>query len=221
MANTTTPQIAFSNTQIPTPTDAGTSSCQVTIPDYNVLRQQNITKINNYYDTLLTSYTTNYSDYATQSVSGNINDRTYASTTIMPNVKNSNTQIINLSQAMINNVNQDTDLINDQKNQLSKKMLKIDSIMSNINLLSDKDAEMNVLTGAKQDSLNSTTSSAEDMQFTTYIYIGICILLVLVVIGLIIYLVSSNSTPKSSSNNSNNSNNSKNLYKNIATNNGK
>jgi hypothetical protein len=221
MANTTTPQIAFSNTQIPTPTDAGTSSCQVTIPDYNVLRQQNITKINNYYDTLLTSYTTNYSDYATQSASGNINDRTYASTTIMPNVKNSNTQIINLSQAMINNVNQDTDLINDQKNQLSKKMLKIDSIMSNINLLSDKDAEMNVLTGAKQDSLNSTTSSAEDMQFTTYIYIGICILLVLVVIGLIIYLVSSNSTPKSSSNNSNNSNNSKNLYKNIATNNGK
>ena len=210
--NTTNPQINFSNTQMPTPTDAGTSSCQVTIPDYSVLRQQNITKINNYYSTLLSSYTKNYSDYATQSASSNINDKTNAKTIIMPKVKDNNTQIINLSQAMINNVNQDTDLINNQKNDLTSKMDVIDSIITNIGLLSDKDTEMTILTGAKQDSLASTTSSKDEMQFTTYIYIGICILLVILVIGLIIYLVYSNYTSKTSETNKNN-----NLYKNIDT----
>ena len=209
---TTIPQTTFGATA-PTaaPQSDETSSCQVTIPDYSVLRQQNITKINDYYNTLLSSYTNNYSDYATQSASSNINDRTYATSTIMPIVKDSNTQIINLSQTMINNVNQDNDLISDQRDELTKKSLQIDTIMSNIKLLTDKDTEMTVLSGARQDSLNSTVTSAEDMKFTTYIYIGISILLVLLIIGLIIYLVYSNFT--STSNKSNN-----NLYKNIAKN---
>jgi len=209
---TTIPQTTFGATA-PTaaPQTDETSSCQVTIPDYSVLRQQNIKKINDYYNTLLSSYTKNYSDYATQSASSNINDRTYATSTIMPIVKDSNTQIINLSQTMINNVNQDNDLISDQKDELTKKSLQIDTIMSNIKLLTDKDTEMTVFSGARQDSLNSTITSAEDMKFTTYIYIGISILLVLLIIGLIIYLVYSNFT--STSNKSNN-----NLYKNIAKN---
>jgi hypothetical protein len=202
------------STQTPTPTDAGKTSCQVVIPDYSVLRQQNITKINNYYNSLLSSYTKNYSDYSIQSASSNINDKTNANTIIMPKVKDTNTQIINLSQSMINNVNQDNDLINEQKNDLTNKMEEIDSIITNINLLSDKDTEMTVLSGAKQDSLSSTTSNKDEMQFKTYIYIGVCILLVLLVIGLIIYLVYSNYTNKSSNNNT-----STNIYKNIATNN--
>ena len=212
--NTTEPA-PFGNATPTDPPQPGSISCQVTIPDYNDLRYQNIKKINTYYKTLLDSYTKNYTDYATQSASNNVNDRTYATTTIMPNVQNSNSQIINLSQAMINNVNQDNDLILEQKKTLVEKMDEIDSIITNINLLSDKDTEMTVLTGAKQDSLNSTTSSKEDMQFTTYIYIGVCILLVIIIIGLIIYLVYSNFTSKESSNNSK----SNSLYKNINTNN--
>jgi hypothetical protein len=217
MSNTTFPNTTFSNT--PTPTNPGTSSCQVIIPDYTVLRQENIKKINDYYGTLLSSYTKDYTEYAKDSV-GNANSRANAATVLMPKVKNGNDQIINLSQAMINNVNQDTDLINEQKNELARKMAEIDSIISNISLLKDKDNEMTVLSSAKIDSLNSTTSSAEDMQFTTYVYIGICILLVLIVIGLIIYLVYSNYSSKPTKpNNTNNTNNTNNLYKNIATNN--
>jgi len=193
MVITTIPQTTFGATA-PTGTSQS-DSCQVTIPDYTVLRQQNIAKINDTYNTLLSSYTKNYSDYAAQSV-GNINDRTNATTIIMPKVKDANTQIINLSQTMINNVNQDTDLINDQKNQLTSKMAEIDSLLNNINLLTDKDTEMTVLTNAKQDSLNSTTTGSEDMQFNTYVYIGISILLVLTIIGLIIYLVYSTYTTK-------------------------
>jgi len=212
--NTTEPA-QFGNTTPTGPQQTGTSTCQVTIPDYNDLRHKNIKNINTYYKTLLDSYTKNYTDYATQSASNNVNDRTYATTTIMPNVQNSNSQIINLSQAMINNVNLDNDLILEQKKTLVEKMDEIDSIITNINLLSDKDIEMTVLTGAKQDSLNSTTSSKEDMQFNTYIYIGVCILLVIIIIGLIIYLVYSNYTSKESSNNVKLNS----LYKNINTNN--
>ena len=75
----------------------------------------------------------------------------------------------------------------------------------------DKANEMSIVTNARQDSLNSTKTGAEDMQFTTYIYIGISILLVLLIIGLIMYLVYSNyKTPTQINNN---------LYKNIAKNN--
>ena len=92
-----------------TPTTAPTeaSSCNIAIPDYKTLRQTNITKINDYYNTLLASYTKNYTDYSTQSVSQNVNDRTYADTTLKPQVANYNTQIINLSQSMIDSVDKD------------------------------------------------------------------------------------------------------------------
>jgi len=209
-----TPQTTFGATAPTASPGTETSSCQVTVPDYSVLRQQNISKINDYYNTLLSSYTSSYSEYAKQSTSNRINDRTYASTTIMPKVKDSNTQIINLSQTMINNVNQDNDLINEQKDELTKKTTQIDTLMSNINLLTDKDTEMTVLNGAKQDSLNSTATGAEDLQFTTYVYIGISILLVLLIIGLIIYLVYSSYS--STDNKSNNKLN--NVHKNISTN---
>jgi len=188
------------------------SSCQVTVPDYTVLRQSNIDKINNFYDNLLSSYTKNYSEYTKGSASTNVNERTNALTILKPKVQDANNQIINLSQTMINSVNQDADLINAQKNTLTQKMLQIDTIIASLSLLKDKDDEMTVLSAARDNSLSSTQNSTETIQFTTYIYIGICILMTLVVIGLIIYLVSSSNFDNKSANKNNN------LYKNIATN---
>lgn len=174
------------------PIEDAKSSCNITIPDYTTLRQQNLDKINAYYNTLLSSYTQNYKDFSTQSASTNVNDRTYANTTLKPKVQEYNTQIITVSQAMIDNVNQDTDLIMSQKNELLDKTHKIDTIMNNIVLLKDKDNEMSVLTGARNDSLNSSKQGDNEMQFSTYIYIGINMLMVLCVIGIVIYLVYSN-----------------------------
>jgi hypothetical protein len=188
------------------------SSCQVTIPDYSVLRKSNIDKINVFYNSLLSSYTQNYSDYTKGNASSNINDRTNANTILKPKVEDANNQIINLSQTMINSVNQDNDLINEQKNTLTKKMSQIDTVMANINMLTDKDNEMTVISNSRDDSLTSTKSTTENMQFNTYIYIGMCILITLIIIGLIVYLVtSSSSTNKTETKNNN-------LYKNIATN---
>lgn len=67
---------------IPTGTIAG--SCQESVPDYKTLRSQNFNTINNYYQDLLNNYTKNYTDYTTQKNSSNINDRTYAETTLKP-----------------------------------------------------------------------------------------------------------------------------------------
>jgi len=191
-------------------------SCNIAIPDYTTLRQQNLDKINTYYNTLLSSYTQNYKDYSTQSASSNVNDRTYAKTTLQPKVQNYNTQIISVSQSMIDNVNQDTDLIMQQKNELLDKTRKIDTIMSNIQLLKDKDTEMTVLTGARNDSLTSSKTSADEMNFTTYFYIGINMLMVLCVIGIVIYLVYSNYSTTSKNNSNSRLNN--NAHKNIMVN---
>lgn len=166
--------------------------CSVNIPDYNVLRQKNLEKINGYYSTLLDTYTSTYADFNTQLASANVNDRTYANTKLKPKVENANSQLINLNQEMIDSVNRDTDLILDQKNQLQERTKGIDTLISDIALLKDKDNEMSVLKGARTDSLNSTTEGAEGMQFTTYIYMGINILLVIMVLGLVIYMVYSN-----------------------------
>ena len=120
--NTTSGTSGTTGTTQPNITLAGqsnsSSSCNIAIPDYTTLRQQNMDKINTYYNSLLSSYTKNYKDYSNQSASTNVNDRTYANATLKPKVQNSNTQLINVSQSMINNVNQDTDLIMQQKNEI-------------------------------------------------------------------------------------------------------
>ena len=69
---------------------------------------------------------------------------------------------------------------------------------------------MSVLTGARKDSLYSAQSSKEDMTFYTWVYIGICVLLLLIVIGIIIYIVFTNY--------SNTGNSINNIHKNIISN---
>jgi len=166
----------------------GASCNNVYVPDYTVLRQQNLDKVNEYYNKLLGSYTSTYNQYATQS-KGTKNDQNYANTVLLPKYTNYNNQLINLNQSIINGVNQDMDLIAAQKDELTNKTRQVDTIMNNIALLKDKDNEMTVLTGARNDSLSSTSDGLEQMNFSTYIFIGINVLILLVIIGLVIYVV--------------------------------
>jgi hypothetical protein len=188
---------------------SGAGSCSnIYIPDYSVLRQQNLDKVNEYYSKLLGSYTSTYNQYATQS-KGTKNDQNYANAVLLPKYTDYNTQLINLNQSMINGVNQDMDLIAAQKDELTNKTRQIDTIMNNITLLKDKDNEMTVLTGARKDSLSSASDGLDQMNFSTYIFIGINVLILLVILGLVIYIVySSYSTSRAR--------NSNNIYSGIA-----
>lgn len=187
-------QTASSATRSASASASASASCgNIYIPDYSVLRQQNLDKINEYYKKLLGDYTSTYNQYASQS-KGTKSDQIDANTRLLPKQTNYNNQLINLSQSMINNVNQDMDLIAAQKDELTSKTRQIDNIMNNITLLKDKDHEMTVLIGARQDSLSSSSSGLDDMNFSTYIFIGINILVLLVVLGLVIYIVYSSYT---------------------------
>ena len=96
----------------------------------------------------------------------------------------------------------------EQKNELTTKTRQIDNLIENITLLKDKDNEMSVLTGARKDSLYSAQNSKEDMTFYSWVYIGICILLLFIVIGIIIYIVFTNYS-------NSNTGSSNNIHKNI------
>ena len=93
---------------------------------------------------------------------------------------------------MIKNVDLDTELIIKQKDELATKTRNIDTLLNNIKLLKEKDSEMAILTKARNDSINSTASGVDSMNFSTYIYIGINMFLVLLIIGIVIYIVYSN-----------------------------
>jgi hypothetical protein len=190
----------------------GAGSCgNIYIPDYAVLRQQNLDKISEYYNKLLGSYTSAYNQYATQS-KGTKNDQNYANTVLLPKYTDYNTQLINLNQSMINSVNQDMDLIAAQKDELTSKTQQVDTVMKNITLLKDKDNEMSVLTSARKDSLLSANDGLDQMNFSTYIFIGINVLVLLVILGLVIYIVYSSYSVGSKARTMNN------LYSGIARN---
>jgi len=215
---TTRPMTTQAMTTRPMTTQAMTTltsaeSCSQPL-DYSVVRKKKIDTITGYYNTLLTEYTTAYTDFATQSNSVNTNDRTYANTTLKPKTEAYNTQIINLSKELIDAVNKDSDLILDQKNELDSKTQKIDTLIANIKLLKEKNIDLSITEKSQVDSLNTTKTGSDDLKMTSQIYMGINILLVLLVIGLIIYLVYSNFTTKN-----NNTNKTNNLYQNIKSNN--
>ena len=204
--------------QASTPSTTNNQSCN-TIFDYAVVRKNNIANITKHYQDLLDTYTKTYTEYSTNNVSSKDSDRQYARLTLKPKTEAYNTQIINISRELMKSVNKDTDLIVEQTQEIQKKQDHLHKTMDDIKLLRDKNAELKISEQSQEDNVKITQSGSDDLQFTSQIYMGINILLVLIIIGLIIYLVYSNFTSKKNNTNSTNSPNSmNNLYKNIKVN---
>ena len=221
MTITTTPATGTA----PTPT-SNSQTCNSPL-DYALVRKNNIEKITAQYQSLLDNYTKIYTDYSTNNASSKDNDRQYAKLTLKPQTEAYNTQIINISRELMVSVNKDTDLIVEQTKELEKKASQLNTLLHDIKLLRDKNAELKILEQSQEDNVKNTQSGSDDLQFTSQIYMGMNMLLVLIVIGLIIYLVYSNFTSKKNNTNSNSSstnltngmNGMNNLYKNIKVNN--
>jgi hypothetical protein len=214
MSSTPTP------TTTSTPTESSSSQnneeventkCENSTPlNYSIVRKQKIDKIINYYNELLKKYTESYTEYTIDSNSLESDARTYAETTIKPKAEAYNSQIIKLSKELIDTVDRDTELILDQKIELETKSKNIDTLMKEIKMLKNKKTDLSINEKSQKDSLNNTIERTEELSFTSQLYMGINILLVLLVLGLIIYLVYSNFTTTS-----NNSNSINNIYRNI------
>jgi len=192
--------------------------------DYAIVRKNNIATITDNYNKLLDTYTKKYAEYSTNNASSKQPDRDYAKLTLKPITESYNTQIINISKELMNTINRDTDLIVEQTKELEKKNKYLDELMNDIKMLKEKNTDLAISEKSQEDNVKITQSGSDDLQFTSQIYMGINILLVLIVIGLIIYLVYSNFTSKNtnttnSNSNSTNMNNMNNIYKNIKVNN--
>jgi hypothetical protein len=214
--------------------DSNSKKCNTPL-DYALVRKNNITKITDEYNTLLDTYTKVYTDYSTNISSTLKNDNDYAKLTLKPQTEAYNTQIINISRELMNSVNRDTDLIVEQTQELEADVQKLDTLMNDIKMLRDKNTELKISEKSQEDNVKNTQSGSDDLQFTSQIYMGINMFLVLIVIGLIIYLVYSNFTSKKNNTNTTNSTNGtngtnvnnasklmngmNNLYKNIKVNN--
>ena len=205
---TTSPSItpSITNSQ-PLPTtlvipSSNNQSCNTPL-DYALVRKNNIAIITNNYNKLIDTYTQSYTDYSKQNVSTNLNDRTYADKTLKPQVAAYNTQIINISKELMNNINKDTDLIVEQTTELEKKTQNLNKLLDDIKILKEQNAELGVTEKSQEDNVRNTQTGSDDLHFTSQIYMGINILLICIVIGLIIYLVYSNSTSKSNNTNAN------------------
>lgn len=178
--------------------------------DYSDVRKQKIDKITKYYKDLFDEYTNIFTEYSTDIESQDADDRTYANITLRPKGIAYNNQIINLTKKLMNTINTDTELILDQKNELDSKSQNIETLLSEIKILKSKKTDLSITEKSQIDNLSSTKSGTEDINFTSQLYMGINILLVLIIIGLILYLVYSNFSKQI-----NNNNNINNIYKNI------
>ena len=218
MTTTTTPRPTTG------PTTPKGKTCDTPL-DYALVRKNNIATITQQYQTLLDTYTKTYTDYSVQLASTNPSDKANAELILKPQTEAYNTQIINISTELLKSVNKDTDLIVEQTKEYEKSAKKLDTIINDIKLLRDKNAELKIVEQSQEDNVKITQSGSDDLHFTSQIYMGINILLVLIIIGLIVYLVYSNFTSKKNNttttngtNTTNAMNGMNNLYKNIKVN---
>jgi hypothetical protein len=216
MASTTIPMTTMS-TPTPTPTNTSLQSCSTPLK-YEDVRKNKLTSITEYYNTLLTQYTTLYTQYSKDRTSTNKSDKDNAELILKPKIAEYNKQLINLMQTLMDTNNKDVDLILLQKNELDTKSSSNESIISDIKILTNKNADLDATKKVQDDNVNSTKLGTEDLHFTTQIYMGINILLILLIIGLIMYLVFTKLPSNSNSGNSNKVNNLQNIHSSIKVN---
>lgn len=168
--------------------------CTTSLPNYEVLRQQNLTLINNYYNDLLAKYTQSYNNYVKNS-SSNASDRSYAETQLKPATVNYNNQMIALTQKMINNVNDDNNNILQLKSDLDSKKNQIEKLNTQIHKLKSQAENLETQFKSKNDNLNSTYKGQNNISIWNWVFIVInIILLICILCGVGYLLFSKNDT---------------------------
>lgn len=161
---------------------ASSESCEINIPDYKTVREQNIKKINDYYTNLLESYSKDYKDYQQQSDSYNINDRTYAESKIKPRMMEYGQQFYKVNQSLIEKVNGETDLIADQKKELLDKKANVSALTEELDAMKKKDKQMSTTASSSKDSIKTMQETINFKEIINYVLIAINIICILLVI---------------------------------------
>jgi len=162
--------------------------CTASLPNYEVVRQTNLTSINNYYNDLLAKYTQSYNNYVKNS-SGNASDRSYAETQLKPTTVNYNNQMIALTQKMINNINDDNNNIMQLKSDLDSKKSQIEKLNIQIRELKSQAQNLETQFKSKNDNLNSTSKGQHYNSMWNWAFIVINVILLICILCSVGYLL--------------------------------
>jgi hypothetical protein len=162
------------------------NTCNISIPDYNVLRQDNLNKINNYYNNLMSSYSKDNENYLSQVESTNINDRTFAITKLRPKLTEYNDHIIKVNKNLINKVDTEIDLIKEQKKTLNEKVAIIDNLREEVKNMKTKDKEISNVANSNNDTITQTKNEIKYLEIYNNIYIGANVILLIISIYLMV-----------------------------------
>ena len=162
--------------------------CKNELPDYETLRNQNLDKINSYYNKILGDYTTNYTSYLNKINSADNDDRQNALTQIKPKVKSYNDHLIKINQEMIAKVNLTNDLIVKQKEELDLKRKIVNENYIKIDNLKLKNRQLKNDNQGKESNLTDSNQLIKSNNTYKYGIIGVNILVLVVIIALLFYL---------------------------------
>lgn len=173
---------------IDTATQSAEDECNENLPDYETLRQNNLQKINKYYNETLGKYKNNYSDYLNKINSADEDDRQNANTQLKPRVKTYNDHLIKINKEMIAKVNLTNDLMVKQKEELDLKRKRVHTNYKKIDNLKLKNRQLKNDNQGKESNLTDSNQLIKSNNTYKYGIIGVNILALVVIMALLLYL---------------------------------
>lgn len=169
--------------------------------NYEKLRENNLKKIKEYYDLVLSEYTTKYSEYSLAQTSGSpeqIEDANFMMDE-RGDIKIINNHLIDIKRKLNEIVKTDTSniLIQKEKDELEKdQIIKNRKKLNDLKLIVDKNEKR---TKSNSDVLHDNTTHNYNINYNQYFFIIINVILLIIMLILIYYLMF-DSKPKNRSN---------------------
>ena len=159
--------------------------------NYEKLRENNLKKIKEYYESVLNEYTSKYSEYSTALASGTDEQKENANFMMDENedVKIINTHLIDIKKKLNEIVKTDTSniLVQKEKNELEKEEIKKNrEKINNLKIIVNKNEKR---TETNSDKLHDNTTLNYNINYNQYMLIIVNVILFVIMLILVYYLV--------------------------------
>lgn len=171
--------------------------------NYEKLRENNLKKIKEYYESVLNEYTAKYSEYSNALASGTDEQKEDANFMMDENedIKIMNTHLIDIKKKLNEIVKTDTSniLVQKEKNELEKEEIKKNrEKINNLKVIVNKNEKR---TETNSDTLHDNTTLNYNINYNQYMLIIVNVILFVIMLILVYYLVFNTETTKSKNNN--------------------
>lgn len=165
------------------------TECQINLKDYDTVRGEIKKEIDSYYNKILGTYSENYEEYLEKITSNDQDDVDFANTQLKPKVIGYNKQLIKINKELIKRVNEGTKMIDDQKNNLQSNRDEINNNHIKIDKLEEKRLQLKTQVKGNNKFLKEIEHRVENDNIYKYVYVGINLLLLIMIIGGLVYLL--------------------------------